>query len=262
MKPFDYEDKKRREREWYEDRKPEEAGFTRKLFRHRWIYDPDRNSFNYVFPKMQMAHFLRKNRSNPAGNLLIAPCGTGKDYPYFAPLAKKIYGIDLSPIAVRSCPPEMEVVVGDILESRYQEGMFDVIASPLFFHHLEQVGFEPFLRTFYRLLADKGSIIILEPSLWYPLNAITRPIKRIFMNPYDEVEDEGPLRPGSMLKFLRRCGYVNIRCQAASFSHNSFYVPVARMVNSLTRPLLSVSPLKYFGWMVAYYAEKPGTGPE
>jgi hypothetical protein len=60
-----------------------------------------------------------------------------------------------------------------------------------------------------------------------------------------------------MLKSLRRNGYVNISFQAASFSHNAFYVPLAKVVNRLTRPLLGTYPLRYFGWMVVYYAEKP-----
>ena len=257
MNTFDYEDKKRREQEWYEERPEEKTGFMRKLFHHRLIYDPERNSFNYVFPKKQMVEVLQKNRRSRTGSLLIAPCGRGKDYDYLSPYADRIYGIDVSPIAVKSCPAAMEVTVGDILASGYPGGMFDVIASPLFFHHLGRIGFDPFLQAFFRMLKSGGSIVILEPSLWYPMNAVTRPVKRIFGNPYDEVEDEGPFSPHSMLRALRRCGYVNIRCQAASFSHNSFYVPVAKIVNRLTQPFLNVAPLKYFGWMVVYYAEKP-----
>jgi len=70
-----------------------------------------------------------------------------------------------------------------------------ILHKPSFFHHMVKVGFDPFLKEFYRILKKGGGIVILEPSLWYPLNIITRPIKRIFHNPYGEVEDEAPFPP-------------------------------------------------------------------
>jgi SAM-dependent methyltransferase len=121
-----------------------------------------------------MVETLVRNRPGIADKLLIAPCGSGADHQYLSPHARTIYGIDLSPLALKNCPASMEVKAGDILESGYPDGMFDVVASPLFFHHVEKIGFDPYLKEFFRVLKERGSIIILEPSLWYPLNILRR----------------------------------------------------------------------------------------
>ena len=150
----------------------------------------------------------------------------------------------------------MIVKEGDILESGYPDEEFDLIASPLFFHHLLKVGFEPFLKEFYRVLKTGGGLVIVEPSVWYPLNILTRPMKQILGNPCGEVEDEDPFRPGLMIKALRQSGFKNIRTRAATFSHCSFFIPLAKFVNQFTKPFFNVWPFKYFGWIVIYWAEK------
>ncbi|GAH54709.1 unnamed protein product, partial [marine sediment metagenome] len=77
---------------------------------------------------------------------------------------------------------------GDISKSGYPDKTFDLIASTLFFHHLVKIGFQPFLKEFYRILKPGGKIAILDFSVFYPLNAITRPLKTIFRNPLREIE--------------------------------------------------------------------------
>ena len=190
-------------------------------------------------------------------NLLIAPCGSGGDYPFLKEFSEKIYGIDLSPIAVKNCPPDMKVIVGDILETGYSSEKFDLVASPLFFHHLVKYGFDPFLKEFYRILKPKGKLVILDFSIFYPLNAITRPLKRIFNNPYGEVEDEDPFRPKLMLLSLKRVGFSKIEVSGATFSHCSFFLPIAKIINIITKPLLKKWPFKLFSWMILFWAEKP-----
>ena len=231
-------------------------GVASKILHHPVFFKPERNSFNYIFPKVQMAEVVRRHRKEKVDKLLIAPCGAGDDLKYLSQFAREIYGIDLSCVAIKACPPTMKVKVGDTLQSGYQDGTFDLIASPLFFHHLLKFGFEPFLNEFRRIMKTGAGLVILEPSVWYPLNIITRPIKRVFRNPFGEVEDEGPFHPGLMLGSLRRTGFTNIEIHGASFSHNSFYVPLAKLFNRLTKPLLDARPLKYLAWMVIYWAEK------
>jgi len=189
--------------------------------------------------------------------LLIAPCGSGGDYPYLKEFSEKFYGIDLSPIAVKKCPSDMKVIVGDILETGYSSEKFDLVASPLFFHHMVKYGFEPSLKEFYRILKPKGKLVILDFSIFYPLNAITRPLKRIFSNPYGEVEDEEPYRPKYMIYSLKRVGFSKIEMSGATFSHCSFHRPIAKMVNIITKPLLNKWPFKLFSWMILFWAEKP-----
>jgi len=105
-------------------------------------------------------------------------------------------------------------------------------------------------------LKSGGCIVVLEPSVFYPLNLLTRPIKKLFGNPFGEVPGEGPISPFALTRALRTCGYKRVDLQAATFSHCSFYKPVAKAVNFSTRWLLNCFPLKYMGWLVVFYAEK------
>lgn len=252
----DYEDKKKQEREWWEKKTEKKTSFIKSILHHPRIFSYARNSFNYIFPKKRMAEVVRNHLTGKVDKLLIAPCGAGDDLNYLGDFAYQVYGIDLSPIAAKQCPSRIRVKIGDILDSEYPNETFDLIASPLFFHHLLKIGFEPFLKEFHRILKDGGGIVILEPSVLYPINSISRRIKRIFGNVYDEIEDEDPFHPRLMLNSLRRTGFTNIELHAATFSHCSFYIPFAKLVNRLTKSLLSNKVLRYFGWQVVYWAEK------
>lgn len=187
--------------------------------------------------------------------LLVAPCGTGIDYPYIKDLSEEVHGIDIAEAAVSLCPEEMNAQVADILDAGFPDQHFDVIVSPLFFHHMREFGFARFLNEFNRMLKPGGLLVILEPSLWYPLNIVSRQIKR-FGNPYDEVEDEGPFSPGLMLKELKSSGYAKIDWRAATFCHPAFPVAFSRVFHNMMAPL-SRSPLvKLFSWMIVYHAVK------
>lgn len=258
MKDRDYEEKKSREKDWWEKKPVVRSGIASRILNSPLVFNEERNLSNFVFPKLQMARVVQAHNSDqqPTGKLLIAPCGDGDDYQYLSDLAPEVYGIDLSNIAIERCPDEIKTKTGDILNSGYDDEMFDIVASPLFFHHLLKIGFEPFLNEFHRILKPGGKLIILEPSLWYPVNAITGPLKRIFNNPYGEIEEEDPFRPRIMISALKFSGFCNIEVQAASFSHCAFPKPLAKAVNLLTKPILNIRPFKYSGWMVNYYAEK------
>jgi SAM-dependent methyltransferase len=249
----DYNKKIKNEKEWYNQKN--KSRLVTKIFKNPVFWTDKRNSFNYIFPKIQMSKILEKKISQKVDKLLIAPCGIGADLKYVEKYAKEIYGIDISPIAVKQTPAKMKTRIGDILNSGYPEETFDIIVCPLFFHHLLNFSFEPFLMEFYRLLKKNGILIILEPSIFYPMNIITRPIKHLFKNPYGEVEDEGPFNPKLLLNNLRLVGFNNIELNAASFSHCSFYIPLSKIVNIITKPLLN-SPFKYCGWLVLFSAEK------
>lgn len=190
--------------------------------------------------------------------LLIAPCGIGGDYKYLKQFGEEIYGIDIAPMATKQCPHKMIVKTADILESGYPDAYFDIIASPLFFHHYSiNVGFNPFLKEFFRILKPEGVLIILDFSIYYPILSITRLVKKVFKNPYGEVDDEEPFRPKFMIQALRRNGFVNLHQQGATFNHCLFFIPLQKIINRITEPFLNKWPFKLFAWMVLFLAEKP-----
>jgi len=250
-----YEDKLAREKSWWEP-PPVKNNVLNWIIRRPLFFSMARILYAYVAAKNQMAETLNRYQKGKVDKLLIAPCGAGDDFKYLSQFGDEIHGIDLTPLAIKSCPPQMLAKAGDILESGYPDNTFDLIASPLFFHHLVKFGFEPFLKEFHRILKPGGSLVILEPSILYPVNIITRPIKWIFHNPLNEVEDESPFYPGRMIKALKQTGYTNITLQGATFSHVLFPISIARLFNVWTKPLLGIYPFKYLAWMVVYRAVK------
>ena len=255
MKVSEYKKKKDLELEWYKQDKTKPRLISR-ILRHPLLFNPERNSFNYIFPKKQMARIIKDHNPRRTERMLIAPCGTGDDFKYVKAFARDVHGIDLSPIAVNMCPKSMKANAGDILKSGYPPESFDIVVSPLFFHHLLRFGFHPFLKEFHRIMKKGGQLVILEPSIFYPINIITRPMKKVLKNPYGEVEDESPFRPKLLTDALKKAGFKEIEVRAASFSHCSFFVPVAIFFNFVTKPLLKMWPFNKLGWMVVYWARK------
>lgn len=258
MKVFDYKDKLIREKLWYEKENHLKQNIFSKILHLPLFFSIERFLFNYYFAKHKMVEVVLRYHTDKINKLLIAPCGTGEDYKFFCNITGKpeIHGIDISSIAVKRCPDGMKAKEGDILNSGYSDEEFDLIVSPLFFHHMLKVGFVPFLQEFHRILRKEGMIVILEPSIWYPLNLITRPLKRILKNPFDEIEDEDPFHPGTMIKSLQQAKFSQINIKPATFSHCSFYVPLAKLINFITNPILEKRSFAYFSWLVIYWAKK------
>ena len=256
-KSKNYEDQKKRELEWWKGKK-KKKGLIGNILNSRLFYDPIRSYFSYSLSKNKFKHVIQENLENKKlEKLLIAPCGEGDDYQYLKEFSHEVHGIDLSPICIKNCPDKMITKVGDILKSGYPNEAFDLIVSTLFFHHLVKIGFHPFLKEFYRILKPGGKIAILDFSVFYPLNAITRPLKTIFRNPYGEIEEEAPFRPKFMIESLKQVGFKNFELYGGTFSHSFFYIPIAKLIHFITKPLLDKSPFKKFAWTVIYWGEKP-----
>lgn len=252
---LNYEQKLEEEKRWYFTRQMPRT-LLAKILHHPLILNPKRLELSYNYAKNGMSRVLDHHlQGRCVEKLLIAPCGTGIDYPYVAKFAEQVYGIDISDAAVSTCPSEMQVTVGDILTSGYADGTFDIIVSPLFFHHLHKVGFAAFLTEFMRILKNDGLLVILEPSLWYPLNIFTRPLKAL-NNPFQEVDDEAPLRPGQMINALKCAGFESVSQQAATYTHSALPLFLSRTIHYVTKPLFRVNYINSCAWMITFSAKK------
>lgn len=188
--------------------------------------------------------------------MLIAPIGVGGDLPYVK--WGRIVGIDVSFEGLSSLKGrQAEGVLGDISRLPFADRVFRVVLSPLFFHHYVDFGFEPFLLEMYRVLMSNGCMVILEPSSLHPLSILAATIKKRVGNLTGAVEDERPFPPRMLLGALRRCGFEQPRLYGASFTHNRVPVPIARILNVLTKPLLDVPVAKELAWMCLFFAKKP-----
>lgn len=226
-----------------------------------WLFSWQQNAFNYGFPKSIMANALNHAlEGRTATKILIAPLGRGEDLPYLRGPGRSLIGIDISPEALAEVVDnDVQKYEADLSDIRqFPNESFDAVCIPLFFHHFIRTGFDPFLRESYRLLKPGGVLISLEPSLFYPLSWITRSAKTMFGNITGQVEDEGPFIPRRLVAALLRSGFTDSRVLGAGLAHNRTPIPLARIINFVTRPLLNMFPLNHMCWMCVYTGRKPG----
>jgi len=257
MTSKEYNEKIQRELDWW-NKNQKRRSLISKFLNSKLFYDYKRCHYSYILSKKTMSSLVWNYLEHkPVNKMLIAPCGDGDDYKYFNLFSKEIYGIDLSSDAIKRCPETMNLKSGDILKSSYPDNYFDLIISNLFFHHLIQVGFDPFLKEFYRILKPGGKIGILDFSIFYPLNAFTRTLKNIFNNPFGEVKEENPYRPKLMIDALKRTKYKQIISNGGTFSHCLYHIPLAKVIHFFSKALLNKKPFKNFAWTIIYLAQKP-----
>lgn len=256
----EYENKLEREKKWYSQNTFQGNHFLNS----RLFYSPERNDFNYLFPKRQMANSITKiikanNLCKPI--ILIAPIGTGDDIRYFKDLADEIYGIDIAEEAVDEIVDKsIKKYVGDIKNMHmFPDNYFDIVVVPLFFHHFCSFCFDDFLKEINRVLKPRGHFFSLEPSSLHPLCWITKLAKKISGNITGLVEDEASFVPFRLSGGMKRCGFYSIRVYSASFSHNRLPIWMARVNNAVTYIFLKLPILKYFGWMCLFYGRKNDT---
>jgi SAM-dependent methyltransferase len=253
----DYEDKLKREREWHTGR-----AFKAKHFLNSGIfYSPERNAFNYIFPRKCLSRAISRvieNAGMKEPAMLVAPLGTGDDLKYIRGISGNISGIDISEETVRAVPdPGLKKFVGDIKNmAMLPDAGFDIVVVSLFFHHFVNFGFDPYLKEINRVLKPGGYLFALEPSSFNPFVWATRLAKKIFGNITGTVEDEAPFYPPRLAAAMERCGFGRIRISGAGFAHNRVPVFASKILNAATYPLLRAAWIKYFCWMCVFHGRK------
>jgi SAM-dependent methyltransferase len=203
-----------------------------------------------------LAKYISKKPYYRKADILIAPIGSGYEVKYLQGLYSKIYGIDISEKALAQCPGHIVKEEGDILQSKYPEGSFDIIICPLFLHHVHKVGFEPFLKKYYSLLREGGVLAIQEPSAYFLPSKISS-FLRIFMgNVTGLVADEKPICPTLLTCNLKDIGFKKIRYHGLSFNHARYPMFLQMIILLLDWPCRVLWPFKLFCNGIGWYCEK------
>ncbi len=222
------------------------------------FYSNKRQLFCYTFLKQQMFRFIDQVVDKDKPSVLVAPIGDGDDIRYLLPISNDISGIDLSEKAINEISDSrIKKYVGDIKNmNMFSDNHFDVIVSPLFFHHYVEFGFDDFLKEIYRVLKPGGYFFSLEPSSLCPISWTTRLIRKSLGNITGLIEDEKPVSPFRLSGAMKRCGMRDVKVFGASFSHNRFPTPLAKIINISTIPFLRFPIIKYFAWMCLFCGKK------
>lgn len=216
------------------------------------FYSRLRNELAYAVARHNLAKRIQKIQPL-ASDVLIAPCGLGKDVLEFSAIwpDASFSGIDISADAVRRCAIR-DARLGDILSMPFPDSSFDVVISTLFFHHVADEGFEPYLREIARVLRPRGIMVTMEQSTYHPLFLLTRPAKKIIGNITGQVDHEHPISISQLEESARRSGFGRTCTFPCSFGHNRMPIPLTTTINVLNY----FEPLKHLAWMVGLVAFK------
>lgn len=189
-------------------------------------------------------------------DVLIAPVGDGHDMLYLQGIFGNLHGIDLSPKALSKCSNLIIKKEGDVLNSDYEDESFDIIICSLFLHHVHNIGFDPFIKEYYRLLRRGGVLAILEPSALYPMSFVFSFLNRTLGNVTGKVLGERPISPKTLNKTLKKMNFENIYTRGISFNHVRFPCWMQFIINLLDFPFRWLTPFNLFSESIGWYCKK------
>ncbi len=245
------------ERAWYEQKSYLDSGH----WTSRWPFaSRERHWLAGHVQKIRfygyLAKFIRSAPYYGQAKALLAPIGTGKEIGYVASLCSSLHGIDISPIALSRCPRHVITHQGDIRTSGYPSETFDLVVCPLFLHHVHKVGFDPFVREFFRILKPGGVLAIQEPNRFSPPAVLTRCLRRFLGNVTGHVPDEKPVDPAAITRCLRQAGFTRVCSVGLALSHNRYPVFLQALGLLIDAPFRRLWPLKWLCNEIGWYAEK------
>jgi SAM-dependent methyltransferase len=203
-----------------------------------------------------LAKFMRSAPYYGKAKALLAPIGAGLEIGYVAPLCSSIHGIDISPIALSRCPRHVITRQGDIRTSGYPSDTFDLVVCPLFLHHVHKVGFDPFVREFFRILKPGGVLAVQEPNMFFPPAVLTRCLRAFLGNVTGLVPDEKPVNPAAVTRCLQQAGFTRVCSIGLSISHIRFPVFLQAANLMIDAPFRRIWPLMWLCNEIGWYGEK------
>jgi SAM-dependent methyltransferase len=242
----------------HSERLEKEIGFYRQSFdnehllNHYPFYSGLRNQLAYAIARHNLVRRV-KALFPRANTVLVAPCGLGNDFLEFSTIwgGAEFSGIDISPDAVARGAIR-NAVVGDILSMPYNDQSFDAVLSTLFFHHVADEGFAPYLSEIARVLRPGGIMVTMEQSMYHPLFLLTRTAKALFGNITGQVDHEHPISLAQLGQSALARGFSKVSTFPCSFGHNRMPIPITTTLNVLN----NFDQLKHLAWMVGLVAFK------
>jgi len=160
---------------------------------------------------------LRKSTSAPSlGRTLSIGCGDGAFELLFAPHARTVLGVDLSPEAVavaeraraRAGAQNVSFQCGSFRDLSWSEG-FDTIVCLAFLHHVPEAELAGFLRACHECLAPGGLFFSQDPNV----RGVLRSLGRVVLGrryAHYHTPDERELDPAELEGQLRAAGFVSV----------------------------------------------------
>jgi len=246
------------ERKWHERKFYIDSGHwtSHRLFASRqrhWLKNDVQKIRFYGY----LYEYIRNKPYSHVAIILMAPVGSGDDLKYLHGIYNKVYGIDISNIALSGCPGTIIKKEGDILTSGYEDESFDIVICCQFLHHVHGIGFEAFIKEFFRLLRKGGVLAIMEPSSMYPFSWLFGLLNKIIGNVTGKVEDEKPVFPSEITKVLKNTGFERVHIQGLSYNHARFPCGIQLFSNLVDWPLRWCWCFKFFAESIGWFCEKP-----
>lgn len=239
------------ELKWYEPKK--DIMFASNSRGHFYAHNLARKSINSILTK------LGANRNS---KVLCIAVGDGMEIPLIKPITEDIIGIDIASVGLKMCISNhgIHCLLAEAQLLPFKNNSFDFIIVSAFVHHFfNSEERDEYFNEFRRIIKEKGWLIIIEPNMFYPLNAILYPA-RIFLEKlkpgaWGGVKHEKPVSPSELKRVLIKNGFIVDNWEATTFVHNRFPLRLCKTFER-TVDRLRKTILKWFGWWFVMYAQK------